>query len=352
MKWRLWFLLVVVFVIRFFATQKHFVNGQSLRIDGRIYSEPAVSYGKANFNLSGIKVTVLSDEKIHYGDYVVVEGIYKDGVVEKGRLVDFKYSNGFFESIRNSLVLFYKSRLAEPHASLVAGITIGAKSNISRNFGDKLKRTGTSHIVVASGTNVTLFGGFVLTLLLNFFPRKKSVILTIISIWFYVFVAGWEAPIVRAAIMASIAFVGQVFGRLVNISRVIFLTGILMLIVVPQWIGDIGFLLSFATTISMILFNHRVSNLLKFLPEIVREDLSTSIAAQIGSSPIIFFFFGNFNILSPFINLLILWTVPFIMIIGGVSGIISFVFPGFASLTLQLLYPLTSWFITVINLFG
>ena len=59
------------------------------------------------------------------------------------------------------------------------------------------------------------------------------------------------------------------------------------------------------------------------VPEILKEGLSTSLAAQIGVAPILFVTFGQFNILSPLINALVLWTVPYIMILGSVGGVVG-----------------------------
>ena len=152
--------------------------------------------------------------------------------------------------------------------------------------------------------------------------------------------------------MATVAFSGQLLGKLGNTLRYTILTAIVMLLVVPSWLGDVGFILSFATTISLILFQAKVNNFLKFIPEIIIEDLSTSVAAQIGSAPIILFFFGSVNPLSPIINCLVLWIVAPVMIIGIVSGLLSFILPGTARIMLLTIYPLTAWFVSVVNFFG
>ncbi|MEK7112411.1 MAG: ComEC/Rec2 family competence protein, partial [Patescibacteria group bacterium] len=84
----------------------------------------------------------------------------------------------------------------------------------------------------------------------------------------------------------------------------------------------------------------------------LREGLASSLAAQIGVSPILFVTFGQFNLLSPVANALVLWTVPLIMAISGVAGLLSLIIPGLARLVLYLAYPLTSWFIFINSLFS
>ncbi len=125
-----------------------------------------------------------------------------------------------------------------------------------------------------------------------------------------------------------------------------------MIFIRPDWLGDIGFILSFATTLSMILFESKINRLIHFVPDVFRESLSTSLSAQLIASPIIFFSFGRVNLFSPLINALVLWTVAPIMVIGGIGGLIGILSEQLGSFVLLLVYPLTHWFVFVINLFG
>src|SRR5258708_1183961 len=184
MKYLFWILLILTFLLRFITSQPHFTNGQLLRISGHLFSEPNVSGNNITFNLSGIRVVAKKGD-IHYGDFVVVEGIYKDGSLTKGDIKKEQVSNNIFTTTRKRLITFYENSLPQPYASLVAGITIGAKSALPKPFSDKLKNTGTSHIVVASGMNITMVAEFILSILLIVISRKKALMLTIIFIWFY-----------------------------------------------------------------------------------------------------------------------------------------------------------------------
>src|SRR5258708_21523097 len=172
MKWTFWLLLIVVFILRFITSQPHFTNGQLLRISGRLFSETSISGSNITFNLSGIRVVAKTSD-VHYGDFVVVEGIYKDGALTKGDIKEKQISNNIFTTIRKKIVSFYEDSLPQPYASLIAGITIGAKSSLPKPFSDKLKNTGTSHIVVASGMNITMVAEFVLSICLILVSRKK-----------------------------------------------------------------------------------------------------------------------------------------------------------------------------------
>ena len=101
-----------------------------------------------------------------------------------------------------------------------------------------------------------------------------------------------------------------------------------------------------------MLFEAKIKRFLTFLPQIFREGLSTSLAVQIGVAPILYFYFGLFNLASPLINMLVLWTIAPLTIIGMVAGMLSIISIPFARLILYLSYPLSFYFVKVVGIFG
>jgi competence protein ComEC len=130
------------------------------------------------------------------------------------------------------------------------------------------------------------------------------------------------------------------------------MTAGIMLAIQPDWIIDVGFALSFTSTAFIMLFEKRIAKALKFVPEVLKEGLSISLAAQIGVAPILFVTFGQFNIWSPLINALVLWVVPYIMILGSIGGVVGLVFPFLGKMILWLSYPLSWWFCKVVQIFS
>lgn len=295
-------------------------------------------------NLLGFSFYLPYYPEVNYGDIISVKGQVKNKELINPVLINLSSGNNLLFGYRKKLIDFYREVLPEPHASLVGGITLGSKSQIPYDFWQKLKNTGVIHVVVASGTNVSLVAVFLISFLTIFLPRKKAIIFVFVGVWLYVALSGFEAPLIRAAIMATFTFWAQEAGRLSFSFRILLLTALLMLIYNPLWLSDIGFILSFVSTASLMLFQTKVNNYLKIVPSFLKEGLSTSIAAQIGVAPILFASFGQFNILSPLINMFILWTVPGIMILGAVGGIAGLIFPPVGRVILYLSYPLTWWF--------
>lgn len=352
MRYVVWFLLIGVVIARillFYQSKPKFPDGTKLRIRGRISSEPVKYSDSQYFKLSGFKVYLSPYPEVFYGDDIVVEGKTEMEKLKDAKLVEVKENKTFLYEFRKKLVSFYQRSLPVDDGALVAGIAIGSKANIRQEFWEKLKSTGTAHVVVASGMNITLVAKFLITFLAFFFPRRWAIPFALSGVWGYAALTGFDAPIIRAAVMGSLAFSAQELGKISQALRTLIVSGLAMLFIKPDWVNDLGFVLSFAATGSLVLFEGRVRKFLAFAPKLIREDLSTSFAAQIGVAPILFFSFGQLNIFSPFINALVLWTIVPITLIGMVSGILGLFFEPFGTAVLLLSYPLTRWFIFVVS---
>lgn len=344
-------LIILLIFLRFYATQPIFKNGDLVRITSKVYSEPIVYDRQQYIKIQGLSFYLPKYPEITYGDKIVVMGIVDGKKLKDPKLIEYNIeSKGLLLDFRLKIIDFYKRSLPEPYASLVAGTVIGSK-NMPQGFWEKLKATGTAHIVVASGTNVTMTVSFLIGLLTVFLKRRTAIWITLIGILGYVIISGFDAPIIRAGIMGSILLLGQEKGRVVNSWRILIYTGAIMLLIKPIWITDLGFILSFVATISLMLMQKKIDLKLKLIPAFFREGLSTSIAAQIGVAPIIYMTFGQFNLLSPIINALILWTIPYIMILGAVGGVVGLVVPILGRMILYVIFPLLWYFEKVLSIF-
>jgi competence protein ComEC len=352
MRYVFWIFLILLIFIRIVTTRPNFSDGDKIRITTKVSSEPIKYDTSQRLILVGLVTYLPNYPEINYGDKVVVEGIVEDEKLNNPKLISLESATGILYKTRNNIIKVYQKSLPEPHASLLAGLTLGSKAGLPAGFWESLKKTGTAHVVVASGMNVTLVAGFLMGILVILLPRRKAIPLALAGIWIYSLLSGFDAPIVRAAIMGSVTFAAQALGRLQAASRALFLSAALMLIAKPGWITDLGFILSFVATASLMLFERKIANLIRFVPGIFREGLSTSLAAQIGVAPILYATFGQFNLLSPIINALVLWTIAPITIIGGIGGIIGLVSVTVGKVIIFLSYPLTAWFVYVVEAFG
>lgn len=241
--------------------------------------------------------------------------------------------------------------LPEPHSSLLSGILLGSKRQMPDDFLNNLRNTGTMHVIVASGYNITVIASFFVSFLAGLVSRRKAIVLALLAIVSYTIMVGGEPAIVRAAIMGSLTYSAQFLGREKDAVFALLLAAVSMLLISPLMLFDIGFQLSFLATAGILfiypLFKGRVFKLPLF-----GEELKVTLAAQIGTLPILLANFGQVSFLSPFVNALVLPVVPLIMTIGAIVGLIGFIFLPLAWLFALIAWAPLSYFVGLVNLFG
>lgn len=214
----------------------------------------------------------------------------------------------------------------EPHGTLLAGLLMG-DNDFSDTWQDYFLRTGTSHVVAASGYNVSMLAWVLFAILINLGLRRQYAYpLVILGIICFVIVAGAEAAVTRAGIMGALALSATQLGRKTSPRNIILLTIVLMLVVEPRLLRDsVGFQLSVLSTIGLMTMATYFSEKFAFIPETLglRESFAATIAATLATLPVIIFGFGRFSIVSPIVNLLVLPFVPYAMLTGMIATVIG-----------------------------
>ena len=352
-------------------------DNQIIRVTGTLNQEPKLSEKSQTFDLGQVKVVTARYPEFHYGDVVQAEGKVKVtsmvNLFQRYRIANSvliypkvalvckaspcRHAGGrlgwltWVINLRNHLRNFYQTALSSPSDGIVAGVVLGDKSLIPKAFWDKLKLTGTLHIMVASGMNIALFSETVIKMLSLVVKRKQAVMLLYFVILFYVLLTGVTPPVVRAAIMASLIYLGQLTGREYDAKRIVWLTGGVMLLVTPRLIFDIGFQLSLLATLGLIYLQPIITQWQKHVLLFKFSSFSSSVAAMIMTLPILTNSFGLVNVIAPIINLSVLWSMPFILLGGGLFGGIGLIIPDIGKYLVLLLFPATyfveqaiSWF--------
>jgi competence protein ComEC len=318
----IWFGL---FLLRFFSSQQTGIKlghliGKPISLSGRISSEVILQGISQKFRMNQIDIVAGSDVIYEYSQKVEISGTLQRKVINRWynrfSLIypHIKIINGYNKNaIRYWLIRFrqaiqtvYNRILPEPEASLMAGIVLGVKTSLPQEFYMALQKTGTMHIVVASGFNVTIIMGSLIAWLAGPLRRRWAVLAGIILVWLYALMAGFGPAIVRAAIMGSAAYLGQLLGRQSVAWRLLLLSAMVMLLVSPLLIFDIGFQLSFLATSGLILISPYLP---AWLPQGTRETLS----AQIMVWPILLVNFGQVSLIGILVNSVIVLLVPYVM---------------------------------------
>gem|GEM_PF-679274 len=136
-------------------------------------------------------------------------------------------------------------------ASVIAGMALGTYAYLPDNLYTAFQRTGTLHLLAASGTNCiilcTLAG-----LVLPKIQFKRKSMLMIAFLLFYVLMLGWKPSMMRAGLMASLALMALPLGRVYHRKNVFFVSALILLLVRPSDLFNIGFQLSFLAVWGLI----------------------------------------------------------------------------------------------------
>lgn len=220
--------------------------------------------------------------------------------------------------------------LPEPQSSLAIGILLGLQSSISDEVYDTFSRTGTSHILVISGWNITIIAMMLAALTQRLrFGRNTTLIIILGCIWLYTLFVGASATVIRAAVMGSVVVFGQHLDRPAHAWTTLLVACWAMSIWEPQTLWDLGFQLSALATASLFAFGKGTDKMLQRTPlrfralDWAREALTATLAAQVLALPLILYHFGNLSLITPVANVLLLPVVPYAMLFGFVAGLVG-----------------------------
>lgn len=252
-------------------------------------------------------------------------------------------------SIRQNVVSLYQKTLPPLAASLLSGIVLGVKTNMPEPFTQDLRAVGVMHVVAASGMNVAMVGGLLFSVFSPFLRRQIAALACIFGIFFYAVLAGFEPSILRASIMGALSFTAQALGRQYLALFALFFTGFIMLFVSPILLFDVGFQLSFLATLGLIVLP-KIGVIRRI--RVVGDDINTTIAAQLATLPILLTTFGSFSLWSVVVNGLVLWTIPALMVMGGVGALVGMISPFIGQAIVYLCLPFLLYFSYTVSFFA
>lgn len=220
--------------------------------------------------------------------------------------------------------------LPDPHAQLLAGLLIGDDA-FSSVWKERFLRTGTSHIVAASGSNVALTVSILLAILFGVGIRRRyATIFVLFGIATFVLLAGGESAVMRAGIMAALVVIARATGRASSVRNVLLCTVCMMLWCEPRILcDDVGFQLSVLSTIGLVWWSKSFGDYLSFLPESfgLREGFATTLAATFATLPVTVFGMGQVSLVGPIANLLVLPLLPIAMAMGAFAVVVGMILP-------------------------
>jgi|GEM_PF-1739667 len=256
------------------------------------------------------------------------------------------------EQWRNTSQHKLQHLFSEPMSSIVIGMLIGLNGDVSDSTAQSFRTTGTSHILVISGWNISIVAVVCMqmTARLQHRPwlRAGSVIGAIVI---YVLATGASAAVVRAGVMGVAVVIGKTLNRPRNAWNMLALAVWVMSLYDPSVLWDLGFQLSSLATLGLIAFSETIDTWLTHTPFAHptltwgREGLAATLAAQITTWPIMLCRLGTPSPWCILANIIITPVVPFAMATGTLTLICAWVFPWVAPVTTWLAFPAFQWII-------
>lgn len=237
------------------------------------------------------------------------------------------------------------------------GILLGIPLKNQWGLYQSLIEVGLVHMIVLSGMNITLLVQLI-TSLLFFVSKQLRIVITIIAVVCFTLFVGIQPPIVRATVMGVTSLLGLQLGRRVSSWYCLLLSAIFCLCIWPEWVSSLSFYLSYAATTGIILVPKpfpaakKNEKTLNYICKYCIEDLQTSLAAQILTLPLIWYFFGRVTLISPITNLLVSWTIAPIMVLGLVICTLGPISSHLVKPAVFISYVLISYILTVVRLFS
>ena len=234
--------------------------------------------------------------------------------------------------VRDDFAEHVRKAIEEPAASLGIGYLLGQKSALPPHLVEALTAAGLTHIVVASGYNLTIL----VRLARRAFARVSKYLATLsggVLIVGFIAMTGASPSMVRAGLVASLSMLAWYYGRKFHPVTLLALVAAATVLVNPSYAwGNLGWELSFAAFAGVMI----VAPLLQAYfygnekPRLVPQILGETVSAQLATAPIILVAFGQFSNIAILSNLIILPFIPLAMLLTFIAGLGSYVLPAAA----------------------
>ncbi len=213
--------------------------------------------------------------------------------------------------------------LPDPQAALARGMVLGQDHALSEETQDRMRATGLAHLVAASGANVALLAALVLALGAAVgVPRRWRLVVAVVAVVAYVPLAGAGPSIQRAGVMGAAALVAALAGRPATRWYALLLAGAVTLAWNPLAAGDPGWQLSFAAVVALLVVAPPLRGALsRKLPDGLAEPLAVTLAATLGTAPLLALHFDRVSLVSPLLNVLAAPVVAPIMWLGTLASL-------------------------------
>jgi competence protein ComEC len=237
--------------------------------------------------------------------YLSADDFYTTGLEEKNSFKQF-----IFNCRSWVLSVLQRYIVGEKEIGLAEALLIGYKDDLDKNLVQSYTNTGVVHVIAISGLHLGLIYWLLLLLTKPLKRRRQSwwlrLLIILTGLWLFSILAGAQPSVIRSALMFSVIATGEAINKKASIINTLALSAFVLLCINPYWLWDVGFQLSYAAVLSIILFFQPVYNWLYFpnkAVDFIWKLNAVTIAAQVLTLPISIYHFHQFPLLFLLTNL-------------------------------------------------
>jgi competence protein ComEC len=322
------------------------VEGKALLYFKKDSMPPSLSYGSQLILASPLQRITNSGNPgaFDYQRYSAFNDIYHQGFLKP---VDYRLTGGmvtsplqrWLYSIRAAVLSALRKHVkGARELSVAEALLIGYRDDLDKNLVQAYSNTGVVHIIAISGLHLGMIYVSLLWMLRPFKSKKWIVwvkpLVVLGILWIFSLVAGGAPSILRSAVMFSCLLIGEMLHRKTTIYNTLAACAFLLLLFDPFALWNVGFQLSFAAVLSIVLFMKPVYNLLYVKNKLIDffwQLNAVTIAAQVLTIPIVCYHFHQFPNLFLFSNFVIVPLASVILYCELLLVLSAYFFPWLAS---------------------
>ena len=317
-------------------------GGEQLPVSGQLVAYVAgdtVSVGDRLLLASTVDTVPgpLNPHAFDYAGYLADKNIFHRSFVDSTEWLRVGTAMGislraFGERSRDAWFASLRPYLAGDDLAVAAALIMGKKDLLGEKVKSAYADTGAIHVLAVSGLHVGILALIVMQLLRLLVPPRPFWLalrtgLTILLVWYFALVTGLSASVQRAALMVTVVLIGKQLNRNNNIFNLLAIAALVMLLVEPKQLFQVGFQLSFAAVAGIALFTRRLQRLV-YLPgklSVLWDAIAVSTAAQLGTLPLSLYYFGQFPLYFMLSGTLVIVFAYLVLGLGLLHGFLTLV---------------------------
>ncbi len=338
-----------------------FINKEKVSGKIRLRTDPFPRLAYGDYVRLSCTLEKPKNTEFNYQRYLARYGIYASCYRAKLEKVGAGGANPIKKKLfdlKNYSIAVLERHIGEPESSLIGPVLFGGGDGVGDEILNDFRRTGLTHIMAVSGFNVAILAaGISYLFFLCGFRRKLVFVCTGLATASYVILVGAPPSAVRAGIMSIILLYALAIGRLPRLLNVVVIAAALTLVFNPLLlVADIGWQLSFAAVIGLMYLHPIIK---KGLDTILPKRLSTlgdivaaTLAAQLSTTPISLYHFGQVSLISPLANILVVWSIPFLTAASAIALPLAAIFPAIGDIFFLPSFIIAKYIIWVVAVLG